>query len=137
MNPESGWEKGNVENKIGYLRRNELVPVPSFNDLTEENKHLLNHCETDMQREHYDDNADRFISELFEEDKARLLPLPSVPFDTALLAGFYVESDLKCEWFIFILIMVGIVPFLLYSEFYGGKYGWKKEHFLQKMKQIL
>lgn len=37
-----------------------------------------------MQREHYDDDADRFISELFEEDKARLLPLPSVPFDTAL-----------------------------------------------------
>lgn len=84
MNPESGWEKGNVENKVGYLRRNELVPVPSFDDLTEEIKHLLNHCETDMQREHYDDNADRFISELFAEDKARLLPLPSVPFDTAL-----------------------------------------------------
>lgn len=84
MNPESGWEKGNVENKVGYLRRNELVPVPHFDDITKENKHLLNHCETDMQREHYDDNADRFISELFEEDKAHLLPLPSVPFDTAL-----------------------------------------------------
>lgn len=27
MNPESGWEKGNVENKVGYLRRNELVPI--------------------------------------------------------------------------------------------------------------
>lgn len=77
-------EKGNVENKVGYLRRNELVPVPHFDDITKENKHLLNHCETDMQREHYDDNADRFISELFEEDKAHLLPLPSVPFDTAL-----------------------------------------------------
>jgi hypothetical protein len=36
-----------------------------------------------MQREHYDDDSNRFISELFEEDKARLLPLPSVPFDTA------------------------------------------------------
>ena len=60
------------------------MSVPRFDDLTEENKHLLNHCETDMQREHYDDNADRFISELFEEDKAHLLPLPSVPFDTAL-----------------------------------------------------
>lgn len=75
---------GRVENKVGYLRRNELVPVPRFDDLTEGNKHLLNRCETDMQREHYDDNADRFINELFEEDKARLLPLPSVPFDTAL-----------------------------------------------------
>ena len=84
MNPESGWEKGNVENKVGYLRRNELVPLPHFDDLAEENGHLLDRCEMDMQREHYDDNEVRFISELFEEDKARLLPLPSVPFDTAL-----------------------------------------------------
>lgn len=84
MNPESGWEKGNVENKVGYLRRNELVPVPRFDDLEEENRRLLDRCETDMKREHYDDDAGRFISELFEEDKAHLLPLPSVPFDTAL-----------------------------------------------------
>ena len=72
MNPESGWEKENVENKVGYLRRNELVPVPRFNDLAEENRHLLERCESDMQREHYDDDDNRFISELFEEDKARL-----------------------------------------------------------------
>ena len=84
MNPESGWEKGNVENKVGYLRRNELVPVPRFDNLTEENKYLLKRCDTDMQRQHYDDNDGRYISELFEEDKARLLPLPTVPFDTAL-----------------------------------------------------
>lgn len=84
MNPESGWEKENVENKVGYLRRNELVPVPRFNDLAEENRHLLERCESDMQREHYDDDDNRFISELFEEDKARLRPLPCVPFDTAL-----------------------------------------------------
>ncbi len=69
MNPESGWEKGNVENKVGYLRRNELVPVPRFDDLVKENKHLLDRCEIDMQREHYDDDDDRFISKLFEEDK--------------------------------------------------------------------
>lgn len=84
MNPESGWEKGNVENKVGYLRRNELVPVPRFDSLADKNQYLLDRCELDMQREHYDDDSNRFISELFQEDKARLLPLPSVPFDTAL-----------------------------------------------------
>ncbi|KSV60647.1 hypothetical protein ASU35_00275 [Acetivibrio ethanolgignens] len=84
MNLESGWEKGNVENKVGYLRRNELVPVPRFDDLAEENCHFLRRYATDMQREHYDDDESRLISELFEEDKAYLLPLPSVPFDTAL-----------------------------------------------------
>ncbi len=84
MNPESGWEKGNVENKVGYLRRNELVPVPSFEKLSVKNKELLEACDRDMEREHYDDHDDRYISELFQEDKAALLPLPSMPFDTSL-----------------------------------------------------
>ena len=84
MNPESGWEKGNVENKVGYLRRNELVPVPEFISLAEKNRELLAACDKDMEREHYDDGNGRFISELFASDKAALLPLPAVPFNTSL-----------------------------------------------------
>lgn len=84
MNPESGWEKGNVENKVGYLRRNELVPVPRFESLTAKNRELLTACDRDMEREHYDDEDNRFISELFREDKAALIPLPRIPFDTSL-----------------------------------------------------
>ena len=84
MNPESGWEKGSVENKVGYLRRNELVPVPEFQSLSSKNRDLLAACDEDMQREHYEDDKGRLISELFEHDRAALLPLPSVPFDTAL-----------------------------------------------------
>ena len=86
MNPESGWEKGNVENKVGYLRRNELVPVPRFSKLSEKNEELLAACDEDMEREHYDDGDNRFISELFVADRDVLLPLPSVPFDTSLYA---------------------------------------------------
>lgn len=81
MNPESGWEKGNVENKVGYLRRNFLVPTPRFVKLKEKNKELLSLCDKDMEREHYDKH--RSISELFKEDKSALIPLPSVRFDTA------------------------------------------------------
>ena len=81
MNPESGWEKGNVENKVGYLRRNMLVPVPQFPKLSEKNVELLHACDANMQREHYDKG--RMISELFQEDKAALLPLPTVRFDTS------------------------------------------------------
>ena len=83
MNPESGWEKGNVENKVGYLRRNELVPVPEFPSLTEFNKTLLFACDKDMDREHYEYDDDVFISDLFKDDKAAFLPLPSATFDTA------------------------------------------------------
>lgn len=81
MNPESGWEKGNVENKVGYLRRNELVPIPKFNSLKEKNIELLSACEKDMEREHYDKKC--MISELFLEDKEALIPLPATRFDTA------------------------------------------------------
>lgn len=82
MNPESGWEKGNVENKVGYLRRNELVPIPSFSSLPEKNRSLLEACDRDMEREHYDDNGGRLISEIFCEDRSAFLPLPEVRFDT-------------------------------------------------------
>ena len=81
MNPESGWEKGNVENKVGYLRHNELVPIPQFLNLADKNRDLLADCDKDMEREHYDDHEGRFISELFQSDKNALLPLPAVRFD--------------------------------------------------------
>lgn len=83
MNANSGNEKGNVENKVGYLRRNKLVPVPRFYSLAEKNAELLVICDKDMERKHYDDEQHRLISEIFQEDKAALLPLPSVPFDTS------------------------------------------------------
>jgi len=85
MNPQSGNEKGNVENKVGYLRRNELVPIPHFTNIDEKNKELLLACDQDMQREHYDiEKCDKYISTLFEEDKGALIQLPAVRFDTAL-----------------------------------------------------
>lgn len=87
MNPASGNEKGNVENKVGYLRRNELVPVPHFRSIDDKNRELLKACDQDMQREHYDiEKCDKYISELFEEDKLALSRLASVRFDTALYA---------------------------------------------------
>jgi transposase len=81
MNPNAGHEKGNVEAKVKYLRNNELVPVPEFQNLAAKNQELLAACDKDMQREHYDKG--RMISDLFEEDRAALLPLPSIRFDTA------------------------------------------------------
>ena len=58
--------------------------MPQFETLSVKNRELLTACDKDMEREHYDDEDNRFICELFQEDKAALLPLPSVPFDTSL-----------------------------------------------------
>lgn len=78
-NPISGNEKGHVENKVGYHRRNFLVPIPEFNDIREFNNKLLDLCEKDMQRRHY--KKDQSIAELFMEDKQALHKLPKVPFE--------------------------------------------------------
>jgi len=43
-NPNSGNEKGNVENKVGYLRRNYLVPIPEFTDIRDYNQFSLQTC---------------------------------------------------------------------------------------------
>ena len=78
-NPNSGHEKGSVENKVGYLRRNLFVPIPEFKDINEFNRELLKKCTQDMNRIHYKKN--KLISELFKEDIMALKLLPNKSFD--------------------------------------------------------
>lgn len=78
-NPASGNEKGNVENKVGYIRRNFLVPMPTVGDLSAWNETLLDRCEEDFERPHY--KKQRSIGELFAADRKALAPLPEKPFN--------------------------------------------------------
>lgn len=78
-NPEAGYEKGNVENKVGTGRRNLFVPVPHYQDMVEYNKELLPLHEKKASQPHYKKGIR--ISELFEEDRKALLPLPRQPFN--------------------------------------------------------
>ena len=79
MNPDAGNEKGNVENKVGYQRRNFFVPIPRFLSLSDFNRQLLDMCEEDADREHYRHNET--INELFAEDLRHCHPLPEIKFD--------------------------------------------------------
>ena len=89
-NPASGNEKGNVENKVGYHRRNLLVPIPEFNDLNQYNQELLERSVQDHQREHY--RFDSTIATRHDEDKGVLLRLPSVPFDCSRYETYRVDA---------------------------------------------
>ena len=80
-NVEAGHEKGNVEGKVGYHRRNWLVPVPRFERLTKFNQEMLKTCDLDGEREHY--RREGTIAELYAADKAALLALPAVPLDVS------------------------------------------------------
>jgi len=99
-NLDAGHEKGNVENKVGYHRRNLLVPVPRFASLAEYNKGLLDRCDRDADREHY--RKEGTIAELYTTDQAALLALPLVSLDvgkyvtvkTNGYGRFYLENGL-------------------------------------------
>lgn len=78
-NPLSGNEKGNVENKIGYHRRNWFVPIPRIDDLEAFNETLWEKAIKDMERSHY--RKETSIKALWQEDKGKLLYLPEHTFD--------------------------------------------------------
>jgi len=72
--PAKGNEKGSVENLVGYVRRNALVPVPEVSSWDELNEQvLLRWCERERSRR----------AELWEQERQSLRALPSRPFKAA------------------------------------------------------
>ena len=88
-NPESGYEKGNVESKIGYTRRNLFVPEPEFDDIEAYNRGLLDLHATKAEEAHYKKLLP--IKQLFEADRAALMRLPRLPFDAVRYD--YINAD--------------------------------------------
>ncbi len=77
-NPNSGHEKGNVENKVGWVRRNMFVPMPRVRDLVVFNQALLVGA-VDPGRVHY--RKDVPVAELFARDQQCLAGLPPRRFE--------------------------------------------------------
>lgn len=78
-NPDSGHEKGGVENKVNWLRHNLFVPVPRIDDWVLYNRSLLKTAECQDALVHY--KKEQPVGKLFEKDRAAGLPLPEKPFD--------------------------------------------------------
>lgn len=75
-NPYSGHEKGNVENAVGFLNRNVMVPEPEAQSIEGLNQILLARCAQLAEAEHYRKGVP--ISELFAEDIVVGLQLPGI-----------------------------------------------------------
>jgi len=73
--PAQGHEKGAVENLVGYVRRNALVPIPSFPAWEALNAHLLAWCEQERRR----------LADKWAKERAALRSLPGRPFRAAVL----------------------------------------------------
>ncbi|AQQ55541.1 IS21 family transposase [Planococcus lenghuensis] len=77
-NPRAGNEKGNVENKVGYVRYNFITPAPVMEDLTHLSGVLKGHLEKDRDRIHYKKQVP--IKDLLEEERQYLLALPETDY---------------------------------------------------------
>ncbi len=82
-NGAAGWEKGTVENKVGYERRNMFVPIPTILDFNQFNQSLFIACEKDARREHYAKKIS--IESLFQEDLQEMLTINPVAYEIFLL----------------------------------------------------
>lgn len=89
-NPNSGHEKGNVERKVGWMRQHPLAPVSVVDDLAEFNRRLLDRCDAYAGTRHYEKSA--AWGELFERDRAALLPLPARPFSCVCYGAAAVDK---------------------------------------------
>jgi transposase len=72
-------EKGHVENGVGYVRRNFLVPVPQVNSWEEGNTDLAEACRREFVRPAAD--REHTTAELLAADRAAFLALPAEPFE--------------------------------------------------------
>ena len=77
--PGKGNDKGKVEGLLGYMRRNFLVPVPSFESFGALNAYLEQRCleRMDAQLRGHTET----IGQRIERDLDALLPLPPVAYD--------------------------------------------------------
>jgi hypothetical protein len=85
--PESGWEKGQVENQVGNIREWLFTPRLRFADFTEMNDWLARRCHELASRRHPAE-AGRTVADCFAEEQPLLRPV------TAAFDG-YVEQTLR------------------------------------------
>ncbi len=89
-NVHAGWEKGSVENLVGYARRNYLVPLPEGTDLEAINVELRQNCLADQQRVMAGRNDP--IARRLEFERSHLGPLPTHAPDLGPIAEVLVHS---------------------------------------------
>ena len=82
-NVRSGNEKGLVENLVGFIRRNVLVPVPRADSLDELNQQIEGYCRKYIDT-HSVSGRPTPVKAMLRQDRANLLALPGRPYDVSV-----------------------------------------------------
>ena len=80
-NPYSGHEKGSVENAVGFLRRNLMVPPMRAESYEQLGRLMLERCDGLAGASYCPRLMDVPVAEVFAEERAHLMPLPAERFD--------------------------------------------------------
>ena len=78
-NPGKGNEKGQVEGKVGYVRRNYLVPKPKYDSIVKLNQYLEKELIKRRDDKHHKDA--RRIVEILEAEKKEMIKLPEYGYE--------------------------------------------------------
>jgi hypothetical protein len=73
--PAAGWEKGQVENQVGTVRRRFFVPRPKVQDFSELNEYLRERCLQWAKSHPHPEIKDQSVWQVFEAEKSHLIPL--------------------------------------------------------------
>ena len=77
--PGAGNEKGSVENAVGFLRRNVMVPLPNAESHAQLTRFMLSRCDRIAEDPHY--RKGEPVRDLFARDREAMAPMPGTRFD--------------------------------------------------------
>jgi transposase len=72
--PASGWEKGQVENQVGFVRERFFTPRLRFKTLDELNDWLLDKCVAYAKAHRHPELTEQTIWEVFDAERPKLVP---------------------------------------------------------------
>ena len=71
--PAAGWEKGQVENQVGVVRKRFFAPRPSFKTLEDLNGWLADKCIAYAKEQAHPEQADKTVFEMLEAERPVLM----------------------------------------------------------------
>ena len=106
-NVASGWEKGGVEGRVGYVRRNWLIGAGEFASWEALNEELRQQCQSE-QAAHALPRRSESIGARLQEEQAALRSLPVRPYPCCQNGGRQSQSPVtgdaiapiatRCRW---------------------------------------
>lgn len=107
-NPYSGHEKGHVESKCGYAKRNWAVPLPLYESHEQLAAYFAEQARQDRERTHYAKGVR--IAELWEAGRKTLLALPEEAFEPFRMNAAVVNKYGEIRFEGTAIPLVGLVP---------------------------